>query len=151
MSVTFSPATADLPHTYGVTCHAHAEPLRIGGRATYAEGQALRARHLLICESCRVYGCYTEAHPVGHDEAPSVNVSNSNAYRLLRLLGLAPAEGCEPYGTEPAAEVLSRAEAYLTLSESPAIAWDEYGVDRITRIAEVARYAEAHGLALTWG
>jgi hypothetical protein len=122
MSVTFAPITHHLPHTYGVTCHAQGEPFTIGARATYAEGREVTVRHMLICEGCRTYGAFTTATPVGHEAAP-------------------------------AAEVLERAEDAIVRLDSPwsPLRGTEDGMPRrLAAVAEVARYAIAHGLGVSW-
>jgi hypothetical protein len=150
MSVTFAPITHHLPHTYGVTCHAQGEPFTIGARATYAEGREVTVRHMLICEGCRTYGAFTTATPVGHEEAPSPNFSNANAHRVLNLLGYTTEDLC---GAAPAAEVLERAEDAIVRLDSPwsPLRGTEDGMPRrLAAVAEVARYAIAHGLGVSW-
>lgn len=146
MSVTVYADTMDLPATWGVYCHT--EGARIGAAPNYAGGKVVRAMHLLHCEECATWGCFTESVAIGHEGAPEVNLSNANAGRVLALLGYRTDSLC---GSATAAEVLSRAEGYLTLVESPAIAWDGYAVDRVTKVAAIARYAAEHGLRVCWG
>lgn len=173
MSVTFSPDLSAVPYTFGVSCYASEDRAVVGAVATYEEALTVRSVHMAECESCAYYGCFTTTTPVGHGDAPEVNVSNRNALDLLRALGVPvdPETGEGMVGRLSAEEMGARAilaqaaddEALPTISYragSPdrlgATMVDcgreaGYLAHRLGQIAEVVEYARTWGVGVTWG
>lgn len=171
MSVTFTPDTSTFPVTWGITCYAEyaatGETVRVGAAETYEGGREVRALHLATCSECQESGCFTSAVLVGV-EAPEVNVSNGNAWHLAQVLGL-DTDDLAVCGSEDAEVFLARvlmAQAVTPADQGSATVTYRgmggariydcgreagYTDRRLAQVLEVAEWAVAHGVRVTWG
>lgn len=168
MSVTFSVATAALPSVWGITCYQDGEDRFIGAATDYAGALEVRTVHMAECEECRHYGCYTSTRVVGL-EVPEVNMSNTNAMDLLRVLDLPATFEDGLCGGATAEDFMGRVLVALavepedtgvrsleTRGERGATMIDcgrpaGYVQDRLAGLRDVAAFAVEHGLEVTWG
>lgn len=116
------------------------------------------------CDNCTEYGEAPYADAVTlFDEAPELNVSNTNAGTLLRALGIYEEDG-DLTGTLPGAELASKViQARVMEPQDVGVPEMKYGAvtdcgrhpgyvqDRLETLQEVANFAWDKGVAVTWG
>lgn len=116
------------------------------------------------CQDCEEYGDGPYADAVTlFDEAPEVNMSNTNAGTLLRTLGLYEEDG-DLTGALPGAEFAAKVTEARVLAPQdagvPAMAYGAiqdcgrrpgYIQDRLNQLQEIANFAWDKGVAVVWG
>lgn len=117
-----------------------------------------------VCNDCSEYGegPYADAMTL-FDEAPEINVSNTNAGTLLRALGLYE-EGGDLTGVLSGAEFAAKVtEARVMEPQDVGVPAMTYGIvhdcgrdpgyiqDRLNSLQEVANFAWDKGVAVVWG
>lgn len=99
MSVTFSiEANATGAFKFGCWDEELGKDVEVARADSYEAILVERSLHLLVCEECAAYGCYTQAVMDVSDEF-DVNVSQTNAMTLLGALGLSGHDDGDLSGT----------------------------------------------------
>lgn len=173
MSVTFAPEMGKITgHTVMCMCRAESAPTfgdRDDAVAVLAEVKDSGDLSAVGCrdfEDCLHFGVFIEAR--FEEEAPEVNLANTNARMVLDALGLAPEPDGEIVGTCTAQDFLGRVlVATAVAPEDPGMPATEqsglggarlvdcgrapgYVQDRLDALREVAEWAASRDRSITW-